>query len=253
MAAALLVAAVAGVLHTRPFLLSRLVITGLRQATPAEVEADLALPEGSYTWQLRTWVLARRIEADPLISHASFRILWPNGLLVAVTERTPAALLQDGGTAWEVTAGGLLLRALPDQGGAAHVTAQGLPPELPLIAGVHLTAPTAGTVVPGPAVRRALRVAQALGGTVGKQISEVTVDAAGSVGVLTSGGVPADYGNGAQASLKTEELLGILSCARSGGVTLTAIDLAAPLTPAVRTKAGGASWKPCPLPPSVAG
>jgi len=249
--AAALVALGAAILHTRPFLLNRLVITGLRQATPAEVEADLALPEGTYTWQLRSWVLARRLADDPLIAHASFRLLWPGGLAVAVTERIPAALLQDGQTAWEVTAGGLLLRALPDQGASPRVTAPGLPPDLPMIVGAQLAAPVAGTDAAAPSVLRGIRVAEALGGAVGTDIAEVTVSAE-SVGVLTSTGVPVSYGDGAQAALKTEELLGIIACAHSAGVHLTSVDLSAPQTPAVTTKPGSPAWQSCPASPAGA-
>lgn len=246
---ALLVVLCAAVLHTRPFLLRRLSVSGVRQVTSAEVEADLALPAGTYTWQLRPWVLARRLRADPLIAHASFRILWPDGLAVRITERVPAALLLDGNDAWEVTAGGRLLRALADPTGSTQVAAPGLPAHLPMITGVPLAAPTAGEVVQAAALRQALAVTRGLGGTVGAQVAEIVVRGNGDVAVRTASGLLADFGDGSQAALKTGELLGILACAQREGVTLTAIDLAAASTPAVQTAPGGPAWKACPSVP----
>lgn len=246
--ALLCAAALAGlalVLHTRTFLLSRLVVTGLHQVTPAEVEADLALPAGTYIWQLRPWVLARRLAHDPLIARASFRPLWPDGLAVAVRERVPVALLQDGQTEWEVSAGARLLRALAVPAGGAAPTAPGLPPDLPVVAGVTLPNPVAGSRVASAAVLAALQVARAIGGAAGRQVAEVTVSAQG-VGVLTTTGVPVNYGDGGQAALKTGELLGILSCAAGAGVKLAAVDLSAPATPAVTTQSGSAPWPACP-------
>ncbi len=242
--AALLIAVLAAVLHTRPFLLSRLDITGLRQVTRSEVVADLALPAGTYTWQVRPWVLRRRLTADPMIAHARIGVHLPDRLSVALVERVPVALLLEGRTAWEIDHAGRLLRAVPATGG--HVSLAGLPPDLPEVVGARLPAPQAGRLVRTVPVLRALRVAESLGGAAGAEIAAVTVAADGTVGVRTAGGVPVDYGSGRAAVRQTEELLGILTCAGGLGVRLASVDLAAPATPAVRVRPGSPAWTQCP-------
>jgi cell division protein FtsQ len=237
-AAAALVGLGALALHTRTFLLKYLVVTGARQLSAAEVEADLALSPGVYTWQLRPWVLTRALSHDPLIAKARVRLVWPDRLEVEVTERLPVALLLDGQTAWEVDAAQRLLRALPDQDGTTAVTVPGLGVRLPVIVGLHLPAPAAGEVLSLPVLARALAVAQSLGGTVGRDIAEVTVAGDGSVGVLTAQGVPVAYGDGSDAPVKTRTLLGILAAARAQGVRLASCDVSAPATPVCRYQPG---------------
>lgn len=242
---AVLLAGGAALLHTRPFLLTRLSVHGLHQVTVAEVEANLALPPGTYTWQIRPWVLTRRLAADPLVRASSIHLLWPDGVTIALTERVPSALVLDGLSAWEIDATGRLLRALADETGAAHLTAPGLPVGLPVISGASLATPQAGRPVENPVVLAALAVAETLGGTVGRQVALVTVAPDGAIGVRTGGGVPVNYGNGASAATKTQELLGILECAQTLGAAVAAIDLSAPLTPAVRIQPGSPPWRSC--------
>jgi cell division protein FtsQ len=225
-----LVAAAALGLHTRPFLLSHLRVTGMRQVTPAEVEADLALPAGTYSWQVRPWILQARLERDPLVRRARVSILWPNGLQVALVERVPAALILSGSQAWEVDAAGRLLRALPGAQAAQPVPGLGRP--LPPIVGVALPDPQPGQVVRSAVLGRALAVAAALGGTFPGQVAEVTAAADGSVGLRLRSGVSVIYGDGSDARLKTEELLGALAYFRQHGEAVTACDVSSTRTPA---------------------
>ena len=226
-------------LHTRPFLLRHLKVTGLHQMTVSEVVADLALPRVVYTWQLRSWVLQRRLRRDPLIAGVKVRVRWPDALTITVSERVPAALVVGGGQAWEVDASGRLLRVLSDPGNALAVHAAGLPSRLPVVEGARLSRPLPGGAAQGTGVAAALGVARSLGGAYGKQIAAVTVSKSGSVGVRTTGGIAVNYGSGRQPHRKTQMLLGILrAVALQPGVKLAAIDLRALATPAVRLASG---------------
>jgi cell division septal protein FtsQ len=244
--AALAAVAVAGAclgLHTRPFLLTQLRLSGLRQVTPAEIEVDLHLPAATYTWQLRPWVMRRRLLRDPLIAAAHVAIAWPNALVVRIQERLPAALLAVPGGLWEISAHGRLLRYLPAAGGVPRWEATaaravpGLPPDLPVISGVSLVHPVVGRLAVGSGVRRTLRVALGLGG--GTSLLRARIVWSGdSVQVLTGSGLRVDYGDGSAARQKTEILLGILRLVAQERVRLAAVDLRAPATPAVLLQPG---------------
>jgi len=237
---------VAGVLalHTRTFLLTRLVLSGLRQVSAEEVESDLGLPPQAYSWQVRPWVLRARLLRDPLIEAAQVRTAWPDGLAVRVVERLPVALLLDGQVAWEVDASGRLLRALPDENEALALAVPGLGVPLPMVVGLGLVDPQPGQVVQLVVLQRALAVAGSLGGDAGTQILDVTVALDGTVGVTAAGGVAVNYGDGSAAAQKTAELLGALTYFRGLGETLASCDVSSTVTPACRTAAGNSVVAP---------
>lgn len=231
-------------LHTRPFLLHHLRISGLRQMTPAEVEVDLHLPPGTYTWQLRPWVMVWRLRQDPLVASARAWLIWPDTLAIDVRERIPVALIAGPGGPWEVDAHGLLLRQLPSGGALPPWTAPpplrlpGLPPGLPWIVGVSLQDPVAGRPAKAPGLRQALGVVLGLGAEGRRAVADIFWSPRGTVGVRTRQGLDADYGDGGQARRKTEVLLGILRMAREEHVRLASVDVSAPDTPAARLLPG---------------
>ncbi len=225
-------------LHTRPFLLQRLVITGLHQASPAEVRAALALPRNTYTWQVRPWTVDRRLRRDPLLASAHASYLWPDGLRIAVVERRPVAALVEGQTAWELDGSGLVLRALPDAAPHGPLEVPGLGIPVPVILGVTGSNPIPGEVLRGQQVARALEVAGGLGGAVGSTVGAITVSASATVGVLTLDGLPVNYGDGADAREKTAILLGVLAALGSQRSSVASIDLASTATPALKLVAG---------------
>lgn len=238
----LTVAAVLGgialLMHRHTMQLAHLNISGLRQMTPAEVEADLGLPPGTYAWQVRPWVVDRRLRLDPLVASAHSALIWPDGLRVVIVERVPAALLLDGLTAWEVDAQGRLLRALPDENGSVTLAVPGIGAPLPMVIGLPLPEAQAGQILSSVGLDRALAVAASLGGALGTQIRDVAVAADAQVGITTVDGIPVNYGDGSQAARKTDTLLGILALARAQGVRLASCDVSAPATPACQTQKG---------------
>jgi hypothetical protein len=237
-------------LHTRPFLLTEIRVVGLRQLTPAEVEVDLALPPGTYTWQVRPWVVVRRLERDPLVAAARAWLIWPHGLGVAVRERIPVALVTVPGGAWEVDADGRLLRFFPQPGGALWEPPlqgawPGPPSGLLTITGLVLRDPVPGQRAHAPGLAESLAVVRGLGGAA-RLVASVRWQGH-AVWVLLRGGPTVDFGDGAAARRKTEVLLGILATARREGVRLAAVDVSAPDTPAVTLAPGS---PPLVAPPS---
>lgn len=223
--------------HTQPFLLRRLVISGLQQASAAEIRADLELPVGAYTWQVRPWTLVRRLRRDPLIASAHVGYLGLDGLSIAVRERAPAVGILQAGTLWEVDAAGMVLRGLPAAGNRGPVTVPGLGVPIAVIVGAQL-----GTVAPGqhlaaPAVLRAMQVAESLGGAVATTAGTVTLSGT-QIGVVTVGGIPVNFGNGSDARRKARILVGILQAIGAQGAEVTAIDLSSVTTPSLTLRPG---------------
>ncbi len=226
------------VLHSRPFQLRHLVISGLEQASAAEVRADLQLPAGVYTWQLRPWTLARRLVRDPLIASARVRYLGTGTLSITIREHVPVVGVLQGTTLWELDRAGVVLRALPDPGGKGPVTVPGLGIPIAAVVGDQL-----GTVAPGDTLRSAavqlgVHVAQSLGGAVASTAGTISLNGTGQVTVLTSGGIPVNYGDGLDARHKTAILLGILQSLGAQQSDVASIDLAAVATPALTLKPG---------------
>lgn len=234
-AAALVIAALLA--HTRPFLLHVVRLSGLQQASAAEVQADLDVPPGAYTWQLRPWTLTRRLRRDPLIAAARVRYLGLNGIAIQIRERVPAVGVLQGRTLWEVDAGGRVLRGLPEALGRGPVVVPGLGIPIAVVTGAHLAALAAGQRVTAPPVLAAMRVAESLGGAVATAAGTVVISG-DQVGVMTLGGIPVNYGNGSDARRKTQILLGVLQATGAQRAEVTAIDLASVTTPSLTLRPG---------------
>lgn len=257
---ALIVLAGVFVFHTPPFELTSVQITGLHQLTAEEVWLDLGYGPGTYTWQVRPWVIARRLARNPLVAAVHTRFLWPGGIAIAVTERQPDALLVGAADDWEVSASGQLLRAVPpptagtpravDPAMVAAGATIGLPAsaypltlpqrptmagvtaDVPLVVGGNVGAAAAGSHLQGTPLLNALRIAGALGAS-GRAITGELLLGSGGVYLVTTGGIPVALGNTDSIQEKIGELLGILQDIQSQHLLVGAIDLSAPATPSL--------------------
>lgn len=72
-------------------------VIGTRLTTKAEVERALAIPVGSPIMRFSPLDAETRVEALPFIETATVSRLLPGTVRVAITERTPYAVWQDGG------------------------------------------------------------------------------------------------------------------------------------------------------------
>jgi len=260
------------ILHSPEFELAHLEVRGLHQLTASEVWLDLGYAPGTYTWQVRPWVVSRRLARNPLIAKAELHYMWPNGIAIAVTERRPVALVATTSGDWEVSNSGRLLRGVsaPPQGqlvlppGGTTATMQsagaaiGLPASayplrppgrpqisgvaenLPIIVGVALRYPVAGKRVSLRQLAQALEVARSMGASGETVASELLLEPTG-IYLVTTGGIPVDFGTGQSVVEKMGELLGILQDIQSEHLQVGAIDVSAPATPSLELLPGSPS------------
>jgi len=233
LALAFLVALAYAGLHTSFFLVRQVQVSGLVQLSQTEVAAAADILPGTYLWQVRPWTLARRLLALPLIQAVHVRMVWPDAIMVAVTERQPVALLDVGESAdLEVGADGrvIALAVAPGQKPSGGL----LPaPHVPLIHGVVAAGAVPGQVVHDPALVDGLSVAQGLGVQGQALLGSLTVDAQGQVTAHLTSGLDVRFGDGSQARAKTEVLLGLLHVIASRGIKVDEIDVASPTAPTV--------------------
>lgn len=146
-------------------------VAGGEHTDPAAVAMTSGVGRGAAMVSLDTGAVARRVEALPWVRTARVERRWPGTIRIAVTERTPAALLpvDDTHTAL-VDATGRVLSVVE----TGTDTGTALPPGLPTLAGLR-GRPDAGDTL-NPRARDALAVAQAAGEALPGTLTEVSMD-----------------------------------------------------------------------------
>jgi cell division protein FtsQ len=95
------VAIVAGVawalLDSRFFVVRSVRVTGTHLTTGAEVRSAAAISPGLPLIRVNTAAIAHRVEQIRQVQSARVSRSWPDGVMIAVTERTPALAVQSGG------------------------------------------------------------------------------------------------------------------------------------------------------------
>ena len=87
-------------------------VVGAQALTPAQVYQEARVPaRTNIFWMLRQ-PFAQRLQADPLVDHASRSIELPHRLVLTVTERQPRAVLAGGGQFWLLDRKGVPYRQL---------------------------------------------------------------------------------------------------------------------------------------------
>src|SRR5260370_988309 len=82
------------------FLPRHIEVVGLKHLTEAEVTGAMNLPGDRNIFQLSQAELAKRLQALPWVRSASVNLSLPDRVSVKVTEWTPSAALQVGGTTY---------------------------------------------------------------------------------------------------------------------------------------------------------
>ena len=160
------------------------------------------------------------VERLPWIASATVTREWPDGVRIAVRERTPVAAVQEAPatTGW----------ALVDRTGKV-LAVRAQPTGLPRVVGAR-PAGRPGSTAGG--LRAALRVVTSLPKAFADQVATVTQDRGGDVTLELTSTLTVYLGSTGQLSQKYEDVAAILK-----GADLTAgstIDVAAPETPVVR-------------------
>jgi cell division protein FtsQ len=223
-AAVALVAAVA-LLHTALFSARVVTVSGAHLHTStAAIVAAARLGGHPPLISVDPGATAARVEALPYVASAQVERHWPDGVVIAVTERVPVAVMAGPGGTWSVL----------DGHGRTLQVAAARPPGLLAFA----VATPSGVLAPG-AVGRSLPPDASVGLTVCRtlppafsaQVVSVTVAAAGTVSMGLSSGITVLIGTDDDLTAKYEDVAAIIAHASLQGATT--IDVTVPQSPTV--------------------
>ncbi len=196
------VAIVAGVawalLDSRFFVVRSVQVTGTHLVTGAEVRSAAAIPPGLPLIRVNSGVVADRVEQIRQVQTARVSRDWPDGITIAVTERTPALAVW-AGSGYQ----------LIDKYGVPVEPSARRPPGLPLLeAG---TGPVSGPVsVPAlrgsPAVYAAATVLHELPRYLARTVISVQAPSASEVTLGLSRGITVVWGGTDRPAAKAREL-----------------------------------------------
>ncbi|MEU6170682.1 FtsQ-type POTRA domain-containing protein [Streptantibioticus parmotrematis] len=206
-------------LYGSPWLRVRQVrVTGTRVLTAAEVRDAAGIGDGEALVSVDTDAVASRLRAAlPRIASVAVSRSWPDAIALKVTERTPKALLKQGGRYVEV-----------DGDGVRYATDTTAPAGVPL---VELTGgPSAGNGYFTTAVllHAAVQVAADLPESVRKQTRTIAVKSFDGISLELTGGRGVLWGGPNDGSRKAVALTALLKAAPGA----THYDVSAPTDPA---------------------
>lgn len=134
---------------TSAFAVRQLAVEGAPAEVAADVRKALAPALGESLLALDLPDLARRLDAVPMVSSASFDRGFPSTLRIAVVPQVPVAVLRQGASSWLAAPGGRVVGELE----------RGARPRLPRIWLTRGTEVRVGEDVRGPALRAVATVA----------------------------------------------------------------------------------------------
>jgi cell division protein FtsQ len=192
------VAIVAGVawalLESRFFVVRSVQVTGTHLVTGAEVRSAAAIPPGLPLIRVNSAVVAQQVERIRQVQSATVSRDWPDGVTIAVTERTPA-LAVSAGTSYQ----------LIDKFGVVVESASRRPPGLPLLQ--VAAGPVSGPALRGsPAVYAAAAVLHELPHYLARSVVSVQAPSASEVTLKLTRGITVVWGGTDRAGQKAREL-----------------------------------------------
>ena len=206
-------------LHSRLFAARVVTVVGAVHTPASQIVAAAGLADHPPLIDVGA-AAAAGVERLPWVAHATISREWPDGVRIAVQERSPVAVVQElAGAGWAVVSRGakvLTVAAAPPKG-LPHVVLPGAP------------GPPGSTAHDAGA---ALAVATSLPRAFAGQVTSVAEDRAGDVTLQLTSGLTVYLGSTARLPQKYEDVAAVLQ-----GATLVAgstIDVAAPATPVVR-------------------
>lgn len=171
--------------------------------------------------------VSSRVEALPWVGTAAVRRMWPDSVVITVTDRTPvAAVARPGGY------------ALVDRTGRVLAWVSTPPPGLVAMS-IPATVGAPGSTL-GSVAHPALQVASTVPTQLVGVVERVTGDALGHVQLELAGGLVADLGGVDQLGAKWESLASVLAGAHPRDPAV--IDVSVPGDPTVGPPGSGLSW-----------
>jgi cell division protein FtsQ len=195
--AALVLAALAGIvagvawalLGSRFLVVRRVEVTGLHRVSRAQALAAAGVPIGLPLIRVDTAAVSRRVDAITQVESAQVTRIWPDAIVINITERTPALAVADG-SGYD----------LVDRFGVVVVSAA---PKLPR--GMPVFRP-AGPLRGNPAVAAAVAVLHELPAGLSGRLRWLAAPSADDVTLHLSGGVTVIWGGPEHAAAKARAL-----------------------------------------------
>jgi len=194
-ASVLLVALVAGavwlVFIGSVLTVKRVDVQGESFLSRQQILAAARVPAGAHLAQLDLTAISSRVSALASVRHVDVSRHWPDGVLIQVTERTPVAVVQVGGTFHAMDADGVLFRDYPR------------PP-----LGMPRVVSTADTG--SAALAEAARVIASLPHDLAARVDHIQVQGIDQISLAMRSGATVIWGSDAQSALKAEVLARLL-------------------------------------------
>jgi cell division protein FtsQ len=190
--AALVGGAVWALFGSRLFAVRSVLVTGTHLVTKAEVLQVAGVRLGTPLLRVNTSQIAARVVTIKRVQSVEVTTSWPDRVVIAVRERTPALAVTAPGGGFD----------LVDPDGVTVLWAAHRPPRLPL----YLTTAALASLPGNPNVAAAAAVLRELPGWLRRSVASIAAPAPDQVTLQLSSGVTVLWGSADDASAKAEEL-----------------------------------------------
>ncbi len=188
-----IVAGVAWALLGSRFLVVRSVsVTGLHRVSRSQVLAAAGVQMGLPLIRVDTTAIGRRVDEIAQVKSAQVSRRWPDGVLIQVTERTPALAVRSGGG-----------YDLIDGSGVVVATVSRRPARIPLLR-------RSGPIQGSPAVAAAAAVVHELPAWLSRRLASVAAPNANDVTLRLTTGVTVVWGSAGRGAVKTRVLAALM-------------------------------------------
>lgn len=202
-------------LWNSPWLKLRTVqVSGLHHTTKAQVLGVAELVAGTRLPAISSGAVAHRVEGLPWVASATVTHVLPSTIRIAVTERTPAAVVQAAGRSYLVDDRGAVLAA----GSGAY----------PQVTDLGVDALQPGGRITTPAFAAAMAVEQSLPRALRAQLAQVSAPSPDAVTVSLTSHTTIAYGTASDLGPKNTDVTDLLG----GGQAFLSINVSAPDHPA---------------------
>jgi cell division protein FtsQ len=190
--AALVGGAVWALFGSRLFAVRSVLVTGTHLVTKAEVLQVAGVRLGTPLLRVNTSQIAARVVTIKRVQSVEVTTSWPDRVVIAVRERTPALAVTAPGGGFD----------LVDPDGVTVLWAAHRPSRLPL----YLTTAALASLPGNPDVAAAAAVLRELPGWLRRSVASIAAPAPDQVTLQLSSGVTVLWGSADDASAKAEEL-----------------------------------------------
>jgi cell division protein FtsQ len=177
-------------------------VTGNHRLTGTQVAAAAHVPVGTTLLRVQAGAIEQSLKTQPWIGEAKVIRHFPGTLELHITERTPVAIVDAGGThVWLVDGSGVWIANASTEPSSA----------LPTIRDVEGLAPRAGVASPSPELRNALQVWQGISPELRAKVRGISAPTIDKTALILAHGVQVFIGSSEEVSQKDARARLILS------------------------------------------